>query len=329
MALAPLSLQALRDLAKAPASASGYSALAAQPFILLETRELHALPADAAALRAWFRELPCPAIGLGPLSETLTDTTAGDEAEAQMLADGIRRAPLAAATFAQLLRVNEHLPLSEALTAESLAYATLQGGPEFRRWLSAQEPAKVVPNKDPGPAVLMRRIDDTLTLELNRPSTHNAMSVEMRDALVEALTLVLMDASIRRLHISGLGKCFSTGGELAEFGTVPDPATAHLVRSLALPGRLLAACADRAEAELHGACIGSGIEFPAFAARVAARSGSWFQLPELSMGLIPGAGGCVSIARRIGRQRCAWMVFSGRRIDTLRAKAWGLVDRLL
>src|SRR3546814_10170959 len=96
------------------------------------------------------------------------------------------------------------------------------------------------------------------------------MTVEMRDALCEALQLALVDDAIARIEIRARGKCFSTGGDLREFGTAPDPVTAHLVRSLALPGRLLAICASRCEVFVHGACVGSGIEFPAFAARITA-----------------------------------------------------------
>ncbi len=181
----------------------------------------------------------------------------------------------------------------------------------------------------PTPAVVMERDRETLLeLELNRPSNRNGMTVELRDALVEALQLVLSDDSIRRVRLSGRGKCFSTGGDLTEFGTAPDPATAHVVRSLALPGRFLASCAARVEAHVHGACIGSGIEFPAFAGRVIAASDTYFQLPELKFGLIPGAGGCVSIARRIGRQRTAWLALSGERITAVQALEWGLVDAI-
>ncbi len=81
-------------------------------------------------------------------------------------------------------------------------------------------------------------------------------------------------------------------------------------------------------AEVHGACIGAGIELPAFARRVVAREDTWFQLPELAMGLVPGAGGTVSIPRRIGRQRTAWLALTSQRIDAETAWRWGLVDEL-
>jgi enoyl-CoA hydratase/carnithine racemase len=51
-------------------------------------------------------------------------------------------------------------------------------------------------------------------------------------------------------------------------------------------------------------------------------------LPELSLGLIPGAGGTVSISRRIGRWRTAYLVLSGRTIDAPTALRWGLVDEI-
>src|SRR5690606_34893966 len=108
-----------------------------------------------------------------------------------------------------------------------------------------------------------------------------------------------------------------------------SPTAAHLIRSVQLPARWMHLCADRITAHLHSACIGAGIEIPAFAGRVVAKKNAFFQLPELSMGLVPGAGGTVSIPRRIGRQRTAWLVISGRRIDAKTALNWGLVDELI
>ena len=53
------------------------------------------------------------------------------------------------------------------------------------------------------------------------------------------------------------------------------------------------------------------------------------QLPELAMGILPGAGGCVSLTRRIGRQRTALMILSGRRIGARQALDWGLIDAIV
>jgi enoyl-CoA hydratase/carnithine racemase len=59
-----------------------------------------------------------------------------------------------------------------------------------------------------------------------------------------------------------------------------------------------------------------------------ARPDTVIGLPEVSLGLIPGAGGTVSLPRRIGRHRTAWLALTGRTIDAATARAWGLVDEI-
>jgi enoyl-CoA hydratase/carnithine racemase len=59
---------------------------------------------------------------------------------------------------------------------------------------------------------------------------------------------------------------------------------------------------------------------------VVARPGTSFRLPEVSMGLIPGAGGTATIPRRIGRQRACYLAISGSELHLTTALAWGLVD---
>lgn len=324
------SIDEIRAWLALPAAAPALSPLGDPPWLLLNLdADAHG---DVDRIADWLRRAPVPTIAVGARGDAPGIADACDAcvdalAQAGTLTAGIAHAPIAASVFTGLLRATEHLDLESALFAESLAYSTLQSGPEFARWRAGNPPGPAAP-VDPGPAVIATREGDALALALNRPSNRNGMSVEMRDALLESLALVASDDSLRSVRISGRGKCFSTGGDLTEFGTAPDPATAHVVRALALPGRALAACADRADVRVHGACVGSGIEFPAFAARITATRDAWFQLPELKFGLIPGAGGCVSLPRRIGRQRTAWLVLSGRRIDAATALDWGLVDAL-
>jgi enoyl-CoA hydratase/carnithine racemase len=87
-------------------------------------------------------------------------------------------------------------------------------------------------------------------------------------------------------------------------------------------------CRDRITIELHGACIGAGIEIASFAGRVRARADAAISLPELTMGLVPGAGGTVGISRRIGRWRTIYLVLTGETLDPARAMRWGLVDEV-
>ncbi len=250
-----------------------------------------------------------------------------DAGELATVLETLRRAPLASQALAQLLRLQERLDVPGGLVAESLVYSSLQSGPEFQRWLRERRPPR---ERAPGlrPAVQTERDGARLRVTLDRPNKHNAFSVEMRDGLAEALRVAVADPSIEQIELRGNGPSFSSGGDLDEFGTFPDPATAHAVRSARHPARLLAACADRVQVFLHGACVGAGIELPAFARRVHARRDAFFLLPEVRLGLVPGAGGTVSLPRRIGRQRTAWLALSGERIDAETALAWGLVDEL-
>jgi enoyl-CoA hydratase/carnithine racemase len=174
--------------------------------------------------------------------------------------------------------------------------------------------------------VLVERAGANLRLTLNRPARHNAVGTGLRDALFEALLVACADASVERVVLDGAGPSFCSGGDLDEFGTLPDPATAHLVRLTRSPARLLARLGARLEVRLHGACIGAGIEMAAFAGRVVARPDTVISLPEVGLGLIPGAGGTVSLPRRIGRHRTAELALRGGPIDAATALRWGLVD---
>ena len=285
---------------------------------------------DAGAPDALPAPLPAfPVIGLGPRDHPLAvalDLVVDEPGDAALVLRNCARNPDAAAVLVQLLRTIERLDDRSALVAESMAYGLLQGGPEHRDWLAGHAAIPALPT---GPGRLeVERSDNRLRLRLDRPAAHNAIDRPLRDALREAFELAALDPDILEVELSGSGRVFSVGAELAEFGTTRDPLRAHAIRLRTLPAWPILACRDRLTARVHGACIGSGLEMAAFAARVIAAPGAWFQLPELAMGLIPGAGGCVSLSRRIGRARTAWMVLSGRRVPARQALAWGLVDRI-
>jgi enoyl-CoA hydratase/carnithine racemase len=170
------------------------------------------------------------------------------------------------------------------------------------------------------------RVGDALDITLDRPHVRNALNTAMRDALVEAFRLPALDPSITEVHLRGRGKAFCAGGDLDEFGSFTDPASAHLVRVQQSVGRAVAEVSDRVTAHLHGACAGSGIELPAFARIVRAHPSTVLSLPEVAPGLVPSAGGTVSIPRRIGRRRTARLALTGECIDANTAHEWGLVD---
>jgi hypothetical protein len=237
--------------------------------------------------------------------------------------------PLAALALVSLLRVGEGLPVWDAVAAEAAAYGMLLGSDAHRRWLASRPaPAGEPPPGSGRPPVAVRRVRDRLSVALDRPEVHNAVNTELRDHLVAALAVAAEDGTIGEIDLRGTGRSFSAGGDLAEFGTVPDAATSYAVRLTRHPGLAVHRVADRTTAWVHGHCVGAGCEVPAFAARVHAAPDARFRLPELDMGLIPGAGGTVSLPRRIGRHRAAWLALTGATLDAVTALRWGLVDRI-
>ena len=248
-------------------------------------------------------------------------------AEAASLRTKAKLAPQPSLLLARLLRIGESLPVSHALDLESLTYSTLLAGPAFARWLAArgERPTPPIPPTD---AVIIRRDGDVLRLTLNRPERRNSHSRDLRDALVAGLRIAQLDPTVTEVVLDARGPSFCSGGDLDEFGTAPDPATAHLVRTRAGAARPLHDVSARVTARLHGHCVGAGIELPAFAATVVADPGTVFRLPEVGMGLIPGAGGTVSIPRRIGRWRALYLALTGAPISAATARSWGLVDRV-
>ncbi len=234
--------------------------------------------------------------------------------------------PVAAAVTAQVLRLTLRLEFSQAILLESIAYSMLLASTGFARWRGANP----VRSRRDETGVRLSLIEDgaRLRIRLNRPASRNAFDARMRDDLVEALSFALDDPELRPLELDGLGPAFSAGGDLDEFGTAADPGIAHLIRVLRSPAELLHRLGGRGGVKVHGACIGAGVEVAAAAARVTARPDAFFRLPEVVMGLIPGAGGTVSIPRRIGRRRTCYMALSGRDVDLETALDWGLVDAI-
>ena len=276
------------------------------------------------AARRVARGLTCTLVPIGAERSPAEVGVADPPGAVAELVAALRRCPRAAVTLAALLRAVTQVPVRDALALESAAYSTLLAGAEFGGWLAGRP--RPAPAVELGPAVRIERDGAALEIVLDRPGRRNAFGRAVRDGLIEAFDLVLGDPSIGRVTLRAAGPAFCGGAELAEFGTSTDVSTAHLIRLDRSVAARIDRCQDRVQAHLHGACVGAGVEIPSFAGRVVARPDAFFQLPELAMGLIPGAGGTVGITRRIGRWRLAYLALTGRRLDVVSALDWGLID---
>ena len=262
----------------------------------------------------------------------VTVARSGDIADAahhdvDALAEAVLAHSHAAATATLLLRHLPREPLA-AFHAESAAYATLQAGPEHQAWL-ADQGRRV--RTDDAPRVRIDTdsdTDDTVTITLTRPRLHNLLDRQGRDELADAFRTVALFGDDVAIRWRADGPSFCAGGDPAEFGSVADPPSAHLIRAAASPAPALAAIRDRVQVDVHGACVGAGVELAAQGVRVSATADARFRLPELTMGLIPGVGGTWSIGRRIGRRRLLTWLLLDLELDAPTALEWGLIDQI-
>jgi enoyl-CoA hydratase/carnithine racemase len=252
------------------------------------------------------------------------DLATADPTEADSWCAGFESAPEPAWACALLIR-EPPASVWSGLVAESALYSMLLASRRFREWLHRARPEP--PRDRDRSRVRVVRRGRGWEVVLTRPQRHNALDVKMRDELHAAL--VELTAAHGPIVLRGEGPSFCSGGDLGEFGTFPDPALAHAVRLGRSLAWRFAELRDRLVVVLHGACLGAGIELPAFAHRIIAVADAQVGLPELGLGLVPGAGGTVSITRRAGRQRLLELLLRSRPIDAHGAHEWGIVDEIV
>jgi hypothetical protein len=253
-------------------------------------------------------------------------------ATVQSLIGRINSNPAAALMLTRVLKLTAAVSFDDTLQIESLSFSVLLGGSEFKAWRIRTPRSGTAPSNDCPlkftRSGATRTGADAVTIWLANPQRLNPYTIQMRDALADALETCLIDPSRPSVTLRAEGRSFCIGGSLDEFGTATDLAAAHAIRIEQSASARLNRLGTRATVIVQGAAIGSGAEIAAAAHRTLGTPDCWFHLPELSMGLIPGAGGIASIPRRIGRQRTCFLVLSGRRIDARCALSWGLIDEI-
>jgi enoyl-CoA hydratase len=165
---------------------------------------------------------------------------------------------------------------------------------------------------------------------LNRPEALNVYNVKMRDDLYEVLGAIRDDPDLNVVVLKGAGdRAFCAGADLSEFLTAPPPAASRQVRwerdvwglFLSVPQPIIAA--------LHGYVLGSGIEMALCCDLRIASEEARFGLPEVTLGIIPAAGGSQTLPRTIGRAKSLEMLLTNRWIDAREAMCAGLVNQVV
>src|ERR1700736_3243699 len=158
-------------------------------------------------------------------------------------------------------------------------------------------------------------------LRLDNPPV-NSFGLEMRRLLVDALARAESDPAIGAVILIGSGQGFSGGADIREFGTPKSYQEPNLLTVL----RAIEECAKPVIAAIDGICMGGGLEMAlACHYRVAAASAR-LALPEVKLGLLPGAGGTQRLPRVIGVEAALNMIVSGAPVSAEKLRATSLFD---
>ncbi|MDA0304988.1 MAG: 3-hydroxyacyl-CoA dehydrogenase NAD-binding domain-containing protein [Proteobacteria bacterium] len=151
----------------------------------------------------------------------------------------------------------------------------------------------------------------------------NALGAGVRQGIADAIDKAEQDAETAAIVLSGEGRCFCGGADITEFGhPVVDPSLPEVIAKIE-------ACSKPVVAALHGVSFGGGLELPLGCHFRIADASALVALPEVTLGLIPGAGGTQRLPRLIGVDKALDMILSGSPVGAEEALALGIIDELV
>ena len=172
------------------------------------------------------------------------------------------------------------------------------------------------------PPVHLAREGAILVVTIDNPPV-NALGVAVRRGLMSAIEEGEADAGVAAILLTGAGRNFIGGADIREFGKPPQlPLLTELCNRIE-------ACSKPVLAALHGAALGGGLEVALAAHYRVALGNARLGLPEVQLGLLPGAGGTQRTPRLIGAQAALEMMLTGRHLGAKEALSLGLVDQLV
>ena len=176
-----------------------------------------------------------------------------------------------------------------------------------------------------------RRGDHLLLVTLNRPAVYNAMNTQMGLDLMELFEgFAIAAEDVRAIVLTGSGdKAFCAGGDLKERKGMSDEAwqSQHAIFERML--RAIMGCPIPLIAAVNGIAYGGGCEIAAATDFVYAATTARFALTEVTLGIMPGAGGTQNLARAVGERRAKEIILSGLPFSAEDGERWGLVNKVL
>jgi enoyl-CoA hydratase len=178
--------------------------------------------------------------------------------------------------------------------------------------------------------IIYEKRDEIAFVTLNRPEVLNRYNLKMRDELYQVLTAIRDDPGVLIAIFKGAGeRAFCVGADLTEFGTAPSPIIARQVRWERDIWGLFSSLKQPLIAAVHGYVLGSGMEIALLCDIRIASEETVFGLPEVSLGMIPAAGGTQTLPRAIGKCKALQILLAGDRIDAQEALRVGLVNMVV
>ncbi|SMH38052.1 enoyl-CoA hydratase/isomerase family protein [Azospirillum agricola] len=178
-------------------------------------------------------------------------------------------------------------------------------------------------------AVLVERRNGVGIVTLNRPDALNAINMAVRGGLTRACRALEADPEIRAVLIRAAGeRGFCVGADIKEFRPVTSAVAARRTDPAIAYVEAVAALSKPTIAAIHGFCLGGGFEIALACDIRVASADALFGLPEINLGLIPGAGGTQRLPRLIGTGRALDLMLTGERFGAEEALRLGVVSRL-
>jgi enoyl-CoA hydratase/carnithine racemase len=153
------------------------------------------------------------------------------------------------------------------------------------------------------------------TITLNRPHKYNAINREMAAELLDAFRKVRDEAGVAVVVLAGAGKAFCTGGDLSVFPSLAEHQASlnWLAHDGYGIGKAIELCEKVVIAKVTGHCLAGGLELVLMCDLIYARETAKFGTTEINMGILPGWGGTVRIARSMPIYRAREIIYSGRK----------------